>query len=598
MRARHPHMSAETGRGKASMKAAFHLIREYRASVLLAVLLSVLSSAFWILGPKLLGGITTSIYNSVIAEGPVTIDFSVIAKSVSVLVVLYLCSALFKYLQGDIMIRIAHRSSKKLREELARKIDALPLRYFDKTSHGEILSTVINDIDTVNQSLSQSLPEIVNSLVLLIGILILMFSISWQMAIAALIIVPLAVLISVAIVKKSQKHFIGRQKSLAALNSHVEEMISNHTVVKAFRFEEESKKKFETQNDALFQASWRSQFLSGMLMPMMTVIVNIGYVVVCFMGASLAILSMISVGDIQAFLQYLRNFHQPVTNLAGISNMLQQTAAASARITDFLNEEEEAESPFDEDPEQIQGNIVFEDVLFGYEPDKPVIKHFSATFQKGDKIAIVGPTGAGKTTLVKLLLRYYDVDAGRILIDGIDIKNFQRSKLRSKFTIVLQDTWLFNGSIMENIRYGNLEASDETVIEASKQANADAFIRALPHSYLMELNEESTNLSEGQKQLITIARALLSDAGILILDEATSSVDTRTELHIQEAMDRLMKDKTTFVIAHRLSTIRNSDCILVMDQGNVIEQGTHEELIHKDTFYAKLYKSQFEQENP
>ncbi len=471
----------------------------------------------------------------------------------------------------------------------------MPLRYFDGTTHGEVLSRITNDVDTINQTLNQSMTQIVTSVVTMIGVLVMMFSISWLLTVVTLIILPLSVVFISIIVKNSQKYFKQQQEYLGHVNGHVEEMYGSHVVMKAFNGEQRSVEKFDQSNNVLYKAAWKSQFLSGMMMPIMTFIGNLGYVVVCILGGYLAVRNAITVGDIQAFIQYVRSFTQPITQIANISNTLQQTAAAAERVFEFLNEAEE--NPETTKPVKlttVQGSVEFKDVHFGYSPEKIIINDFCATVKPGQKIAIVGPTGAGKTTMVKLLMRFYDINSGSILVDGHNIKEFSRQDLRQMFGMVLQDAWLYNTTIMENIRYGRLDASDEDVISAAKIAYVDHFIRTLPDGYNMVLDEEASNVSQGQKQLLTIARAILADPRILILDEATSSVDTRTEVLIQKAMDNLMKNRTSFIIAHRLSTIRNADLILVMNNGDIVEQGTHKELLARNGFYSSLYNSQFE----
>ena len=471
----------------------------------------------------------------------------------------------------------------------------MPLKYFDKTTHGEVLSRITNDVDTVSQTLNQSMSQIITSVITIIGVLIMMLSISWQMTLVALLILPVSMILIMAVVKRSQKYFKSQQEYLGHVNGQVEEIYSGHNIVKAFNKEEEEVKKFEKVNDTLYHSAWKSQFLSGMMMPIMTFIGNIGYVAVSILGGWLAVKRTIAVGDILAFVQYVRSFTQPIAQVAQIANVLQSTAAAAERVFEFLEEEEEV--PEAENPvklQKVQGEVTFQDVQFGYNPDKIIINNFSSNIKPGQKVAIVGPTGAGKTTIVKLLMRFYDINSGAICIDGHDIKDFTREDLRNMFGMVLQDTWLFNGSIMENIRYGRLDATDEEVIEAAKAAHVHNFVKTLPNKYQMELNEEASNVSQGQKQLLTIARALIADPKILILDEATSSIDTRTEVLIQKAMENLMEGRTSFIIAHRLSTIRDADLILVMKDGDIVEQGNHEELLKADGFYASLYNSQFE----
>lgn len=493
------------------------------------------------------------------------------------------------------MSGVSMKVSYNMRKEISEKINRMPLKYFDGTNHGEVLSRVTNDVDTVSQTLNQSLTQIITSITTVIGVLVMMFSISWVMTLVALCIIPLSFIIVVFIIGKSQKYFKEQQDYLGHVNGHVEEMFAGHIVMKAFNGEEKSVKKFDNMNDTLYKSAWKSQFLSGMMMPVMNFVGNIGYVAVCVLGGWLVVKKTIEVGDIQAFTQYVRSFTQPITQIANISNVLQQTAASAERVFEFLGEEEAVKDT--ENPVKLEnphGSVEFKDVHFGYNPDKTIINDFSASIKPGEKVAIVGPTGAGKTTMVKLLMRFYDVNKGAILVDGHDIRDFKRNDLRSMFGMVLQDTWLYNGTIKENIRYGRLDATDEEIVTAAKAAHVDSFVHTLPDGYDMVLNEEASNVSQGQKQLLTIARAILKDPKILILDEATSSVDTRTEVQIQKAMDNLMKNRTSFIIAHRLSTIRDADLILVMDHGDIVEQGTHNDLLAKGGFYANLYNSQFE----
>jgi ATP-binding cassette subfamily B protein len=508
---------------------------------------------------------------------------------------MYLISALFAYLQGWIMANVSTNIAYRFRRDISEKINRMPLKYFDTTTHGEVLSRITNDVDTVNQTLSQSLTQIITSLVTVVGVLVMMLSINWMMTLVALIMIPLSMGVVGLIIGQSQKLFKQQQDYLGHVNGHVEEMYGGHIVMKAFNGEEESILKFDKSNDKLYDAAWKSQFLSGLMMPLMIFIGNLGYVAVAILGSYLAIKGTITLGDIQAFIQYVRSFTQPITQLANISNVLQQTAAAAERVFEFLEEAEEvAEAAQPVTLENVQGHVEFKDVHFGYSPEKIIINDFSAEAEPGHKIAIVGPTGAGKTTMVKLLMRFYDVNSGAILVDGKDIREFSRFDLRKLFGMVLQDTWLYNGTILENIRYGRPEASDEEVYAAAKAAHVDHFVHTLPDGYQMVLNEETSNISQGQMQLLTIARAVLADPKILILDEATSSVDTRTEILIQRAMDNLMKNRTSFVIAHRLSTIRDADLILVMKDGDIVEQGNHLELLARGGFYAELHNSQFD----
>ena len=525
------------------------------------------------------------------------IDFEYVGKIILILIGLYGLSALFGYLQGWIMSGVAMKVTYRFRKEISEKINRLPLKYFESTNQGEILSRITNDVDTITQTLNQSLTQIITSVTTVVGVLIMMFTINWLMTLVALLIIPLSSLVIAFIVKHSQMYFREQQDYLGHVNGHVEEVYGGHNIVKAFNGEKKSIEKFDVLNNTLYGAAWKSQFLTGIMMPLMNVIGNLGYVAVTVLGSWLVIKNAIEVGDIQAFIQYIRSFTQPIAQIANISNILQQTAACAERVFEFLEEEEEvSDNPQPVKIEDIKGNVEFRNVRFGYRPDKMVINNFSASIKAGQKVAIVGPTGAGKTTIVKLLMRFYDVNEGAILIDGHDIRDFTREDLRSLFGMVLQDTWLYNGTIMDNIRYGRLDATDEEVIKAAKAAYVDHFVKTLPGGYNMVLNEETTNISQGQKQLLTIARAVLKDPKILILDEATSSIDTLTEVQIQKAMDYLMKGRTSFIIAHRLSTIRDADLILVMNHGDIIEQGTHEELLKKGGFYASLYNSQFEKE--
>ncbi len=582
---------------KGTLRKLIAYLKPYTLTIVIVMILAAGSTVFSIVGPKILGNATTTLFNGLMAQlaGTGSIDFGAIGRILITVAVLYLLSAALSYAQGWLMTDVAMQVSYELRKNLMSKINRMPFRYFDGTTYGEVLSRLTNDVDTVNRTLNQSLTQVITSAVTVVGILIMMLTISWQMTLIAVVIVPVSFALMMGIIKASQKYFAQRQDYLGHVNGHVEEMFGGHVIVKAFNGEEKSIQKFDHFNDILYGAAWKSQFLSGIMRPMMRLIGNLGYVVVVILGGWLAIRELITVGDIQAFIQYMRSFTQPITQLANISNILQQTVAAAERVFNFLEEEEEPPDP--ENPiklEKVEGRVDFQNVHFGYLPGVPVIKGFSATVLPGQKVAIVGPTGAGKTTLVKLLMRFYDVDEGAILVDGHDVREFARADLRRLFGMVLQDTWLFNGTIMENIRYGRLDATDEEVIEAAKIAHADHFIRALPGGYDFVLNEEVTNISQGQKQLLTIARAILADPPMLILDEATSSVDTHTELLIQSAMDKLMHGRTSFVIAHRLSTIRNADLILVIRDGNIVEQGTHEELLEKGGFYAELYNSQFE----
>jgi len=588
-----------------TMRKLLRYMGAYRVTLVVVLVFAIGSTVFNIIGPKLLGNATTVLFEGVLAQiaGTGGIDFETIRRLLLTILVLYLASSALAYVMGWVMARVSADIAYRFRTEIAEKINRMPLRYFDHTTQGEVLSRITNDVDTVNQTLSQSLTQIITSVVTVVGVLIMMLTINWVMTLVALLVVPLSLVVVGLIVSRSQVYFKQQQDYLGHVNGHVEEMYGGHLVMKAFNGERRSVEKFETFNDELHDVAWKSQFLSGLMMPIMSFIGNLGFVAIAIMGGWLAVRNAITVGDIQAFIQYVRNFTQPLMQLANISNVLQQTAAAAERVFEFLEEPEEVretESPVAlVDP---RGRIEFRDVRFGYEPETPVIKGFSAVAQPGQKVAIVGPTGAGKTTLVKLLMRFYDVDAGAILVDVVDIRDLARADLRRNFGMVLQDTWLFNGTIMENIRYGRPEASDAEVMEAARAAHADHFVHTLPDGYGLVINEEITNISQGQMQLLTIARAVLADPRFLILDEATSSVDTRTEVLIQRAMDRLMENRTTFVIAHRLSTIRNADLILVMDDGDIVEQGVHDVLLERGGFYAKLYESQFEkvveEENP
>ncbi len=583
---------------KGTMRKLIEYLGTYKIAIMFVMLVAIASTIFAIVGPKILGRATTKLFEGVIGIVAGTgsgIDFDYIGQIILITLALYLASTLFSYIQGWIMASISTDITYRFRRDIADKINRMPFRYFDRTSQGEVLSRITNDVDTVNQTLSQSLSQIVTSVVTVLGILVMMLSISWQMTLIALLIIPLSTFIVVLVVSRSQKYFMQQQDYLGHVNGHVEEMFGGHLVMKAFNGEAESIERFDGLNETLYTSAWKSQFFTHLIMPVMSFVGNLGYVGIAILGGYLAIQQTITVGDIQAFIQYVRSFNQPIRQIANISNILQQTAAAAERVFEFINEEEEvpdADQPVR--PEKIDGHVVFQNVRFGYTPDEIVIKGFSADVKPGQKIAIVGPTGAGKTTMVKLLMRFYDVNEGAILIGGHNIKDFKREDLRCMFGMVLQDTWLYNDTIMENIRYGRPSASDQEVIEAAKAAHVDHFVRTLPEGYNLVLNEEVSNISEGQKQLLTIARAIVLDPRMLILDEATSSVDTRTEVLIQQAMDNLMQNRTSFIIAHRLSTIRNADLILVMDEGDIIEQGTHEELLERSGFYAELYNSQFD----
>lgn len=584
---------------KGTMKKLMSYLGDYKFSILFVIIFAAGSAALSIAGPKILSKAITKLYEGVMAKiaGTGNIDFDYIGKIILILIGLYLLSSGLGYIQGWIMTNVAMKVTYKFRKDIMEKINRMPLKYFDGTNHGEILSRITNDVDTISQTLNQSMTQIITSVTTVIGALVMMLTISVSMTAVTFLMIPISMGIIAVIIKFSQKYFKQQQDYLGHVNGHVEEMYGGHIVMKAFNYEKRSIEKFDEYNNELYKVAWKSQFLTGLMMPIMNSVSNLGYVGVVVLGSYLAIKGTIEVGDIQAFIQYVRSFTQPLAQIANISNILQQTAACAERVFEFLDEEEEV--PETDHPiklENVEGHVQFDHVHFGYNPDKIIINDFSADIKPGQKVAIVGPTGAGKTTIVKLLMRFYDVNSGRILIDGHDIREFTRSDLRSLFGMVLQDTWLYNGTIMDNIRYGNLNATDEEVIKAAKAAHVDHFVHMLPDGYNMVLNEEASNVSQGQKQLITIARAILADPKILILDEATSSVDTRTEILIQKAMDNLMKKRTSFIIAHRLSTIRDADLILVMDHGDIVEQGTHEELLAKGGFYAKLYNSQFEDE--
>jgi ATP-binding cassette subfamily B protein len=582
---------------KGTMAKLIGYLGEYRMAIVIVMIVSIASTIFTIFGPRILGNATTKLFEGVIAQiaGTGSIDFNYIGRIILTALALYLLASVFSYVQGWVMSGVSMKITYRFRKDISKKINRMPLKYFDGTNHGEVLSRITNDVDTVNQTLNQSLTQIITSAVSVVGVVIMMFTINWIMTLVALLMVPISMAFVTFVIKNSQKFFMQQQVFLGHLNGHVEEMYGGHVVVKAFNGEDKSVAKFDEFNGPLYDSAWKSQFLSGLMMPIMGFIGNLGYVAISILGGYLAIQGAITVGDIQAFISYVRNFTQPITQLANISNVLQQTAAAAERVFQFLEEDEEV--PETTDPIQlthVEGRVEFKDVHFGYNPEKTIINDFCATVLPGQKIAIVGPTGADKTTMVKLLMRFYDVNSGAILIDGHDIRNFTRQDLRKIFGMVLQDTWLYNGTIMENIRYGRPGATDDEVVAAAKAAHVDHFVRTLPDGYQMVLNEEASNVSQGQKQLLTIARAILADPRILILDEATSSVDTLTEVLIQKAMDTLMKNRTSFIIAHRLSTIRDADLILVMRDGDIVEQGNHEELLEKDGFYAELYNSQFD----
>ena len=592
-------MSTEKAKDfKGTMKKLMGYLTQYKIGLLLVVIFAIGSTIFNIAGPKILGKATTELFHGLISKvsGGSGIDFDKIAKILIGLMCLYVCSALFSFIQGYIMTGVSQKLTYRMRKEISEKIDRLPMGYFDKMTHGEILSRITNDVDTLSQSLNQSATQVITSVATIIGVLVMMLSISPLMTVIAILILPLSMGLIGMIVKRSQRYFKEQQEYLGYVNGQVEEVYGGHNIVKAFNKEEDVIDEFDRDNDRLYRSAWKSQFLSGMMMPIMQFVGNLGYVAVVILGGYLAIKKTIEVGDIQSFIQYVRNFTQPIQQVAQVANMLQSTAAASERVFEFLGEPEEEAAP--ENPVVLknpEGAVEFEHVHFGYNPEHTIIHDFSVKVEPGQKIAIVGPTGAGKTTMVKLLMRFYDVSGGSIKVDGHDIREFDRGELRRMFGMVLQDTWLFKGSIEDNIRYGKLDATHEDVVKAADAAYAHRFIQTLPGGYGMELNEEASNVSQGQKQLLTIARAILADPKILILDEATSSVDTRTEVRIQKAMDNLMKGRTSFIIAHRLSTIRDADLILVMKEGDIVEMGRHEELLAKNGFYADLYNSQFEQ---
>ena len=599
---RHGHMGPGGANEKAkdfkgTLKKLLHYMSVFKVQMAFIVIFAICGTVFDIVGPKILGKATTEIYNGLVSKvsGGSGMDFGRIGQILLMTLGLYLISALCSFIQGYLMTGVSQKTTYRLRKEISEKINRMPMNYFDTKPVGEVLSRVTNDIDTLGQSLNQSATQMITSVTTLIGVLAMMLSISPLMTLATLVILPVSMILISFVMKHSQKYFRGQQEYLGNVNGQVEEIYSGHNIIKAFNKEEDVIREFDTTNDRLYDSAWRSQFFSGMMMPIMQFIGNLGYVVVAILGGFLAIRKTIEVGDIQSFIQYVKRFTQPIQQIAQVANMLQMTAAASERGFEFLEEEEEDQTV--EHPvsvENLEGNVSFDHVHFGYNADKIIVNDFSAEVKEGQKIAIVGPTGAGKTTMIKLLMRFYDVNSGAIKIDGHDVRDFNRSELREMFGMVLQDTWLFNGSIRDNIKYGKLDATDEEVIQAAKAAHVHQFVKTLPGGYDMELNEEANNVSQGQKQLLTIARAILADPKILILDEATSSVDTRTEVLIQKAMDNLMKGRTSFVIAHRLSTIRDADMILVMKDGDIVEQGNHEELLAKGGFYADLYNSQFE----
>lgn len=582
---------------KGTLKKLVKYMSAFKVHMIFVAIFAICGTIFNIAGPKILGQATTEIFNGLVSKvsGGSGMDFGKIGQILLMTLGLYVISALCSFIQGLIMTGVSQKTTYRLRKEISEKINRMPMNYFDTKPVGEILSRVTNDVDTLGQSLNQSATQLITSITTIIGMLVMMLSISPLMTLVAILILPVSVLLLSFVMKHSQRYFRGQQEYLGNVNGQVEEIYSGHNIIKAFNKEEDVIREFNATNDKLYDSAWKSQFFSGMMMPVMQFIGNLGYVAVAILGGYLTIKNAIEVGDIQSFIQYVRNFTQPIQQVAQVANMLQSTAAASERVFEFLDEEEEDQTvPDPVSVEGLQGNVEFDHVHFGYNPDKIIINDFSAKVEEGQKIAIVGPTGAGKTTMIKLLMRFYDVNSGAIKVDGHDVKDFNRSELRQMFGMVLQDTWLFHGTIMENIRYGRLDATDEEVIQAAKAAHVHRFVQTLPGGYNMELNEEASNVSQGQKQLLTIARAILADPKILILDEATSSVDTRTEVLIQKAMDNLMKGRTSFIIAHRLSTIRDADLILVMREGDIVEQGTHEELLAKGGFYADLYNSQFE----
>ena len=582
---------------KTAIKKLIAYIGKYKAAIVVVMLFAVGSTIFNVAGPKILGKATTALSEGLMAKigGTGSIDFTKIGKILLFVLALYLGSAIFNFIQGWIMTGITQKICYRLRKEISEKINRMPMKYFESRTYGEVLSRITNDVDTLGMGLNQSVTMMITSVSTLIGVFIMMLSISPLMTLIAVVILPVSMLLISTVVKHSQKFFRSQQEYLGHINGQVEEVYGGHLVVKVFNREKETIEEFDRTNEILYESAWKSQFLSGMMQPIMMFVGNLGYAAVALSGGLLAIRGVITIGDIQAFIQYVKNFTQPITQIAQVTNQLQSMAAATERVFEFLEEEEEDQVTENAaDISSVIGNVEFEHVSFGYQPEQLIIKDFSAKVKQGQKIAIVGPTGAGKTTMVKLLMRFYDVNHGAIRIDGHDVRDFNRRGLRDAFGMVLQDTWLFKGTIMENIRYGRLDATDEEVIAAAKAACADHFIRTLPGGYQMELNEDASNVSQGQKQLLTIARAILADNKILILDEATSSVDTRTEIAIQNAMDNLMRGRTSFVIAHRLSTIRDADLILVMKDGDIVEQGNHEELLAANGFYAGLYRSQFE----
>lgn len=596
---RGPGMVTEKARDfKGSTKKLIKYLGRYWAAIIAVMIFAAVSTVFSVAGPKVMGKATTALADGLMNKiaGTGGIDFDYIAKVLLFTLALYVVSAIFMFAQGLIMTGITQKTCYRMRKDITSKINRMPMKYFESRTYGEVLSRITNDVDTLGQSLNQSITQIITSVATLVGTLVMMLSISPLMTLISLVILPVSMILISFVIKHSQKYFRQQQEYLGHINGQVEEVYGGHLVIKAYNKEAETVKTFKEANNVLYKSAWKSQFLSGLMMPIMQFVGNLGYAGVAISGGILAIKNVITIGDIQAFIQYVKNFTQPIQQIAQVANQLQSMAAASERVFEFLDEEEEditVENPVK--PDHIEGSVEFSHVHFGYNPDQIIINDFSAKVKPGQQVAIVGPTGAGKTTMVKLLMRFYDVSLGAILVDGHDIRDYNRADLRDAFGMVLQDTWLFKGTIMENIRYGRLDATDEEVIAAAKAAHAHHFIQTLPGGYDMELNEDASNVSQGQKQLLTIARAILADNPILILDEATSSVDTRTEIRIQKALDNLMKGRTSFVIAHRLSTIKNADMILVMKDGDIIEQGTHDELLAKNGFYAELYNSQFEE---
>lgn len=594
-----PGMVTEKARDfKGSTKKLIKYLGRYWAAIIAVMIFAAVSTVFSVAGPKVMGKATTALADGLMNKiaGTGGIDFDYIAKVLLFTLALYVVSAIFMFAQGLIMTGITQKTCYRMRKDITSKINRMPMKYFESRTYGEVLSRITNDVDTLGQSLNQSITQIITSVATLVGTLVMMLSISPLMTLISLVILPVSMILISFVIKHSQKYFRQQQEYLGHINGQVEEVYGGHLVIKAYNKEAETVKTFKEANNVLYKSAWKSQFLSGLMMPIMQFVGNLGYAGVAISGGILAIKNVITIGDIQAFIQYVKNFTQPIQQIAQVANQLQSMAAASERVFEFLDEEEEditVENPVK--PDHIEGSVEFSHVHFGYNPDQIIINDFSAKVKPGQQVAIVGPTGAGKTTMVKLLMRFYDVSSGAILVDGQDIRDYNRADLRDAFGMVLQDTWLFKGTIMENIRYGRLDATDEEVIAAAKAAHAHHFIQTLPGGYDMELNEDASNVSQGQKQLLTIARAILADNPILILDEATSSVDTRTEIRIQKALDNLMKGRTSFVIAHRLSTIKNADMILVMKDGDIIEQGTHDELLAKNGFYAELYNSQFEE---